>query len=239
MHDCVTVPLKFNPGSLVDFESRFTSALNDERNKVIVLTGGATYFCMGMDLVYISAAYDTSFVSQFGGILKMVRNSHKPVLAKVEGNVIAGGLALLSVVDFILASETASFSLPEASFGITPTVAMACLLERIRPHHLKYLVWSSNPISAKQALEWGLVDHVSAPEKLEQDTQVLSRKFSRVPTSVMRESKALLAEHQSFDATLSLGCQILENKLNDPQTIEKINRYLEDIKLFNDEYADD
>ncbi|AMO94707.1 enoyl-CoA hydratase/isomerase family protein [Collimonas fungivorans] len=239
MHECVAVPLKFNPGSLADFASRFASALNNERNKVIVLTGGATCFSMGMDLVYISTAYDASFVSQFAAILKMVRSSHKPVLAKVEGDVIAGGMALLAVADVILASESASFSLPEASFGITPAIAMSCLLERIRPHHLKYLVWNSNVVAAKQALEWGLVDHVSTPENLERDIQVLNRKLSRLVPSVIEESKMLLAERHSFERTLNIGCQLLENKLNDAQAMEKIRRYLEDIRLFNDEYAGD
>ncbi|MFA3761713.1 enoyl-CoA hydratase/isomerase family protein [Yersinia sp. 2544 StPb PI] len=239
MHEYVTVPIKFNPNSLADFESRFISALNNERYNVIVLTGGPTYFSMGMDLTYISTDYDANFVSQFCTILKMVRSSHKPVLAKVEGNVIAGGIALLSVVDFILSSDTASFSLPEVTFGITPTIAMSCLLERIRPHHLKYFVWSSSVISAKQALKWGLIDQVNILENLDQDIQVMSKKLSRVPTSAIKESKLLLTEHHSFDERLDLGGHLLVKKLNDSQTIEKICQYLENIKLFNDEYADD
>ena len=239
MHECVTVPVKFNPGSLADFESRFASAQNNERTKVIVIPGGASCFSMGMDLVYITTAYDASFVSQFAAILKMVRSCHKPVLAKVEGDVIAGGMALLAVADLILSSETASFSLPEASFDITPAIAMSCLLERIRPHHLKYLVWNSNVIAAKQALEWGIVDHISTPENLERDTRALSGKLSRLSPSVIGESKMLLAEHHSFERTLDMGSQLLENKLSDPKIIKKIHHYLEDIKLFNDEYADD
>ncbi|WP_016680284.1 enoyl-CoA hydratase/isomerase family protein, partial [Yersinia pestis] len=234
MHEYVTVPIKFSPDSLADFENRFISALNDERYKVIVLIGGPTYFSMGMDLTYISTHYDADFVSQFCHILKMVRNSHKPVLAKVEGNVIAGGLALLSVVDFILSSDSASFSLPEVTFGITPTIAMSCLLERIRPHHLKYFVWSSSVISAKQALKWGLIDQINTLENLDQDIQVISNKLSRIPKSAIRESKLLLAEQYSFEESLDLGSHLLVERLNDAQTIEKIRHYLEDIKLFND-----
>ncbi|WP_205905302.1 enoyl-CoA hydratase/isomerase family protein [Collimonas pratensis] len=231
--------MKFNPGTLADFDHRFAAALNNEQNKVIVLTGGAACFSMGMDLIYISSAYDASFVPQFGNVLAAVRNSCKPVLAKVEGDVIAGGMALLAVADVILSSETASFSLPEASFGITPAIAMSCLLERVRPHHLKYLVWSSNVIAAKQALEWGVVDQISTPENLDRDTQALGRKLSRLAPSVIGESKMLLAERRSFEKTLNMGCQLLANKLDDPQAIKKIRRYLEDIKLFNDEYADE
>lgn len=70
MHEYVTVPIKFSPDSLADFENRFISALNDERYKVIVLIGGPTYFSMGMDLTYISTHYDADFVSQFCHILK-------------------------------------------------------------------------------------------------------------------------------------------------------------------------
>jgi enoyl-CoA hydratase/carnithine racemase len=237
VHEFVAVPVKFNPAALEDFESRFLYALGNEKCKVIVLVGSSSYFSIGMDLTYISSAYGAGFVSQLSDILKMVKKSHKPVLARIDGNVIAGGMALLGVADFVLSSETATFSLPEAKFGIAPTIAMASLLERVRPHYLKHLVWNPGVISAKQACEWGIVDQTVQPENLDQEINALAHKLSRLPASVISESKALLAEHGCYEAMLDFGCQILESKLADPQAIAKISRYLEDISLFNDEYA--
>ncbi|KAG4080572.1 hypothetical protein HA402_008903 [Bradysia odoriphaga] len=150
---------------------------------------------MGMDLDYIATDYAPCFVVQFCNTLKMVRSSSKPVLAKVEGGVIAGGVALLSIVDFIIADEAASFSLPESAFGLTPAIAIACLLERIKPQHIKYLAWTSDAISAKQALEWGLVDKVSSAASLEQDVLLMRHRFSRTPASVIRESRQLLSKY--------------------------------------------
>lgn len=238
MHEFVAVPVKFNPGSLADFESRFLCALGNEKCKVVVLVGGDTYFSIGMDLNYISCGSDAGFVAQFSRILKMVKKCHKPVLARIDGNVIAGGMAMLGVVDFVLSSETASFSLPEARFGITPTIAMACLLERIRPHDLKRFVWNPGVISAKQACEWGIVDQVIKPENLARETNALADRLSRLHASVISESKSLLDEHARYETMLDLGCQILERKLADPEAIRKIGHYMEDISLFNDEYAD-
>lgn len=239
MHEFIAVPIKFNPDLLREFEISFGEALNNQQVDVIVLIGGDNYFCMGMDLDYIATDYAPSFVAQFCNILKMVKNSSKPVLAKIEGSVIAGGLALLSIVDFIIADETAFFSLPESAFGLTPAIAIACLLERIKPHHIKYLAWTSVAISAKQALEWGLVDKVSSEASLDQDILLMSHLFSRTPASVIRESRHLLRKHSSFEDIINQGGLLLQEKLKDVQVIEKISDYLENVRFFNDEYARD
>ncbi|WP_413726319.1 enoyl-CoA hydratase/isomerase family protein [Sodalis sp. RH16] len=238
MYEYVTVPIKFNPDLLSDFESRFETALKNSQFDVIVLTGGRTWFSMGMDLDYITKSYDPLFISQFYNILKMVKNSPKPVLAKVEGDVIAGGIALMSLADFVIACDTASFSLPESTIGITPSIAMSCLLERIAPHHLQSLVWSATAIPAIEALEWGMVDKMSTIENLEQDVRTMCNKFSKIPEYVIRESKLLINPRSSFDKTLELGAHLLRERLNDPLTLEKIRHYLECIRLFNDEYAE-
>ncbi|ALX97488.1 MULTISPECIES: enoyl-CoA hydratase/isomerase family protein [Serratia] len=239
MHEFITVPIKFNPDLLREFEISFGEALNNQQVDVIVLIGRDNYFCMGMDLDYIATDYAPCFVAQFCNTLKMVRSSSKPVLAKVEGSVIAGGVALLSMVDFIIADEAASFSLPESAFGLTPAIAIACLLERIKPQHIKYLAWTSDAISAKQALEWGLVDKVSSAASLEQDVLLMRHRFSRTPASVIRESRQLLSKYSPFEDVINLGGQLLQDKLKDIQVIEKISVYLENIRLFNDEYARD
>lgn len=239
MHEFITVPIKFNPDLLRQFEASFSEALNNKQVDVIVLIGRDDYFCMGMDLDYIATDYDPCFVMQFCSILIMVKSSSKPVLAKVEGRVIAGGVALLSIVDFIIADETVSFSMPESAFGLTPAIAIACLRERIKPHHIKYLAWSCAAISAKQALEWGLVDKVSSVASLEQDILSMSQTLSRTPASVIRESRQLLGKHASCEDVINLGGQLLQDKLKDVQVIERISDYLESVKLFNDEYAGD
>ncbi|MBC3215891.1 enoyl-CoA hydratase/isomerase family protein [Serratia fonticola] len=239
MHEFITVPIKFNPDLLRQFATSFGEALNNQQVDVIVLTGRDNYFCMGMDLDYIATDYDPCFVAQFCNTLKMMKSSSKPVLAKVEGGVIAGGLALLSTVDFIIADETASFCLPESAFGLTPAIAIACLLERIKPHHIKYLAWTSVAISAKQALEWGVVDKVSSEASLDQDILLMSHLFSRTPANVIRESRQLLSKYSSFEDVINQGGQLLQDKLKDIQMIEKISGYLENIRLFNDEYARD
>jgi polyketide biosynthesis enoyl-CoA hydratase PksH len=74
---------------------------------------------------------------------------------------------------------------------------------------------------------------------LEQDVLLMSHLFSRTPTSVIRESRQLLSKHSSFEDVINLGGQLLQDKLKDIQVIEKISAYLENIRLFNDEYARD
>lgn len=239
MFERVTVPLTLNPDSLADFDSSFMAARHSDRCRVILVTGGVRYFCTGMDLDYVLDSYEPGFATQFVNTLRMVRNSPKPVLACVEGAVIAGGMALLSVADIVVSSEVASFRLPEASFGVAPAIAIACLRERIAPSALKFLAWTSSAITARRAFDIGLVDYISTPDALDRDVRTLSKRLAGLPSAVLSASRTMLGIRGSFDDALEAGCDLLRSQLNDPGIKERIRCYREVAKSFNGECVDD
>ncbi len=109
----------------------------DERKdvQVIVLTGAGGTFCAGMDLKGFLAGEDpTSGGRGFAGIVE--RPPAKPIIAAVEGYALAGGFEVALSCDLIVASEEASFGLPEVTRGLVAAAGGLLRLPRRIPYHL-------------------------------------------------------------------------------------------------------
>jgi len=76
----------------------------------------------------------------------------------VRGKANAGGVGFVAASDIVLADETAQFSLSELLFGLYPALVLPFLVRRVGFQKAHYLTLMTQPISAKQAFEWGLVD---------------------------------------------------------------------------------
>ncbi len=239
LHEEIQVPMKFNPDTLKNFSSKFQKALDNKDSRVIVLVGGDKYFSIGMDLEYLTTKLEDDFITEAGEIFKQVKSSHKPVIAKVENNVIAGGLELLSLSDFIITTTDATFCLPEASFDIAPSIVMSSLMDRMNKKDIKYMVLTSEALSAEKAFRMGLVDEVVAPDEIDAKTVSWVKKFRSASKSVIEDTRFLLNQTGEFNDLLDIGCKMLENKLKEPQTMSQLKQYLEDIRMFNDEYTND
>lgn len=79
-------------------------------------------------------------------------------ISHVRGKANAGGLGFVAASDIVLANETAQFSLSELLFGLYPACVLLFLIRRIGFQRAHYFTLMTQPISAKQACEWGLVD---------------------------------------------------------------------------------
>ncbi len=112
-------------------------------------------------------------------IADWVRNGHQifgklqrlpiPVIARVEHYALGGGLELAMACDFIVASTQARFAQPEASLGVMPGWGGSYKLANlIGPARAKEMFFTGAQIDAQQAYEWGLVNHVCAPEQLDE-----------------------------------------------------------------------
>ncbi|MFF2372349.1 enoyl-CoA hydratase/isomerase family protein [Agromyces sp. NPDC058110] len=99
---------------------------------------------------------------------RMLRESAKPIVAAVQGPVAGGGLGFMLVADVIVASERASFASRYADIGLTPDCGVSTLLpEAVGTRRALELTLTSRTLSAQEALDWGLVAEVVAPEALD------------------------------------------------------------------------
>lgn len=137
----------------------------DRETRAVVLTGaGERAFCAGGDLKERNGMTDEAWREQHvifeQAALRLLR-CPVPVVAAVEGVALGGGCELAALSDFIVASETAQFGVPEITLGIFPGVGGTQLLPRILGAPLaKELIFTGRRMKADEARAAGLVNHL-------------------------------------------------------------------------------
>jgi enoyl-CoA hydratase/carnithine racemase len=182
-----------------------TAATADPAIRAVVLTGaGDRAFCAGADLSAGSGSfkYDYSLVGiPFVRLMKQARDLTLPLIARVNGHTMAGGMGMLGMCDMAIAVDNARFGMPEVKVGVFPMQIMA-VLQRLIPNRKLYeMALTGEPISAAEALDLGLVNYVVPAAEL--DTKVdwlLSRLLDKSPIAIRRGKYAMRqTESMSFD----------------------------------------
>jgi polyketide biosynthesis enoyl-CoA hydratase PksH len=135
----------------------------EESATVVVLSGTPEVFCFGADFRAIANA-PGAVPEQGDGPgplydlwLRLATGPYVTV-AHVRGKANAGGIGFVAASDIVLADESAQFSLSEMLFGLYPACVLPFLIRRIGFQKAHYLTLMTQPVSAQQACEWGLVD---------------------------------------------------------------------------------
>ena len=97
----------------------------------------------------------------YADLLRTVRTLHAPLVARVNGTCMAGGMGLLGMCDLAIAAPHAVFGLPEAKVGVFPMQVLAVLQAQVPQRFLAQLCLTGDPITAARALEIGLVTEVA------------------------------------------------------------------------------
>lgn len=130
--------------------------------KVLVLAGAPLVFCAGGDF-QAAAAGDDLDPAHLYDLWRRLSDGPFVSVAAVRGRVNAGGVGLAAACDMVLAESNASFALSELLFGLFPACVLPFLIRRVGAQRAHYLTLSTQPVSAAQALDWGLVDAVEDP----------------------------------------------------------------------------
>lgn len=175
--------------------------------RVVVLRGAGGHFCAGADLKDMAAARMRAMqgseagsdpIAQvnaaFGHLCAAFAATPLAVVAVLEGTVMGGGLGLACVADVAIASETASFRLPETSLGVVPAQIAPFLVERLGYSQAKRLAVTGGRLDAAAALALGLV-HLQVPTAQLQTTldAVLADILACAP-GALAATKALMAK---------------------------------------------
>jgi enoyl-CoA hydratase/carnithine racemase len=181
------------------------AAETDPGTRAVVLTGaGDKAFCAGADLSAGSGSfkYDYSKIGlSFVKLMKQARNLTLPLIARVNGHAMAGGLGLLGMCDMAIGVDTARFGMPEVKVGVFPMQIMAVLQRLIPSRKLYEMALTGEPVTAAEALELGLLNYVVPAAEL--DTKLdwlLSRLLDKSPTAIRRGKYAMRTTEQlNFD----------------------------------------
>jgi enoyl-CoA hydratase/carnithine racemase len=156
----------------------------------IVITGvGSKAFCAGADL-QSAQAFTTDYSDPTGHLARLLRSakaSHIPLIARVNGACMAGGMGLMAMCDMAVSTPQAVFGLPEVKVGVFPAQVLAVLQHLIPHRKLAEMCLTGEPLTATQALDIGLINYVSAEEALDGKLQwLLDRLLDKSPAAIRR-----------------------------------------------------
>lgn len=152
----------------------FRSLPGREDVRVVVLTGEGRSFCAGADLAFMRAASDYSFEQNVADgeaifdLMQAVDDCPKPVIGRINGAAIGGGVGLVSCCDIVIASDRVRFGLSEVRLGILPAVISPFVLAKIGEANGRELFLTGERFDAYHAQRIGLVQHVVPHEQLDE-----------------------------------------------------------------------
>ena len=179
----------------------FRAFRDDDNLRVCILRAeGSKFFCPGWDLKAAAGgdAVDGDYgVGGFGG-LQELPNLNKPVIVAVNGICCGGGLELALSGDLILCSTNATFALPEIRSGTVADAASIKLPKRIPYHVAMDLLLTGRWFDAEEALRWGIVKEICAPDELLGKAWDLARLLESGPPLVYAAIKEVVREAENM-----------------------------------------
>ncbi len=166
----------------------------DESVWAIILRGaGERAFCAGADLKARRDFSPEQWAAQralFRGMFKKMRTVPQPMIAAVHGFALGGGTELAMLADFIVASDDATFGLTEVSLGIIPGGGGTQNLPRlIGRNRAKEMIFTARRITATEAKQFGLVNHVVAREQLLPTATLIAQDMLKNSPFAVRQAK--------------------------------------------------
>ena len=186
----------------------------DRSIRCVIITGaGEKVFCAGADLKERAEMEMIQVRKTVGLIRENINNIEalpQPVIAAINGMAFGGGTELALACDIRVASETAKFGLTETSLGIIPGAGGTQRLPRlIGKGRAKELIFTARRIDAQEAEKIGLIEYVTAPDKLiEKAFEIAGMIAGNGPIAV---AQAKFAIDKGYDVDLNTGLSIEQN----------------------------
>ncbi|RYF82529.1 MAG: enoyl-CoA hydratase/isomerase family protein [Comamonadaceae bacterium] len=176
--------------------------------RAIVLTAaGDKAFCAGGDLQPGQGfVFDFSRPSvDYADLLREAQAATLPIVVRVNGTCMAGGMGLLCMADLAVAADHALFGLPEVKVGVFPMQVLSLLQNLVPRRVVREWALSGEPFDAATALSHGLVNHVVPARDLDAKVEwLLARLVDKSPTAIRRGKYAMRAiEAMSFEQAIA------------------------------------
>jgi enoyl-CoA hydratase/carnithine racemase len=219
---------------LAGLREALARADSDAAVRALCITGsGERAFCSGMDLVSAGAGLHEAGMQAVPGayaaLLAEMSRMGKPIVACVNGAVMAGGLGLLAACDLAVAADDATFGAPEVDVGLFPYMAMAPLSRVVGRRAALEMVFTARKLDAEEALRIGLVNRIVPRAELAGATQALLDTLAqKSPTALRMGRRAVYATQDlPYEEQLeNLRGRLVEN-LATEDALEGISAFLQ------------
>jgi methylglutaconyl-CoA hydratase len=215
--------------------SCIASAEDDPSVRVVVLAGAGKAFCAGADLAWMSKAVAYNQVENladaedFALMLERIDTLSRPVIGRVHGAALGGGVGIAAVCDIVIAAETAPFGLTEVKLGILPAVISPYVIRKIGVSAARELFLTGSRFGAERARELRLVHEVVPETDLD---EAVDRRIAELLTSgpgAVAAAKALIRDvaGESPKDVIGLTTSRIAAQRVSPEGQEGIRAFLE------------
>src|SRR6516225_4161939 len=174
------------------------AALADEAVRVIVLTNTGPAFCAGADLSggtpAVAGGDERRGARRDGlaGLLAAIEDSAKPVVARIAGHCVAGGIGLAAACDISVAGDAARFGFTEVRIGVAPAIISVVCLPKLRRSDALELFLSGERISAARSAEVGLITRAVPAADLDAEVAAVVARLLAGGPSALAAAKRLV-----------------------------------------------
>jgi enoyl-CoA hydratase/carnithine racemase len=218
---------------MAEFARGMADIANDDAVRAIVVTGAGTRaFSGGVNIDEMAQIEGPdaarAFITDVHQMCDSVRRTPVPVIATVRGHCYGGALELIASCDLRIAASDARFGMPEVRLGIPSVVEAAILPMLIGWGRTRRLLYTGEPILAEQALAWGLVEEVAAPERLDDAVDACLAAILACGPAAIRQQKALMQawERLPLAAAIAAGIDAFADAYRGPEPKAMMEAFL-------------
>lgn len=190
----------FNEGLIAELTETFTSLGARPELRAIVLAAEGKAFCAGADLNWMQAFATHSWdenhadATRLADMLWAIYSCPVPVIARVQGDVYAGGVGLVACCDLVVAVEGAGFCLSEAKLGLLPATIAPYVVRALGEQASRRYFVTAERFSATEAHRLGLVHELAFPETLDERVDALVATIKANGPAAVRACKQLVKD---------------------------------------------
>ncbi|MEK6625126.1 MAG: enoyl-CoA hydratase-related protein [Bdellovibrionota bacterium] len=194
----------FNDVMISELTELFTQWSLQKTIRLVVVTGAGKSFCAGGDINWMKKMKDYSFEDNvrdakiMGSMFWVINRFPRPVIACVNGPAMGGGVGLLSVADYVLAVDSATFGLTETRLGLVPAVISPFVMAKIGHSNARSTFLSGERFSTQRAMQMGLVHQICGSGELDACLEKTVHEFLKSGPLAQGEAKNLIFNVQAL-----------------------------------------
>jgi methylglutaconyl-CoA hydratase len=200
----------FNDEVITELTQAFQTAAASAETRAVLLAAEGPAFCAGADLNWMrrmadyTRAENLADAAKLAEMLRVMYDCPKPTIARIQGDVVAGGMGLVAACDMAVAVDSAGFCLSEVKLGLIPATISPYVIRSMgaRAAHRYFL--TAERFTAQEALRIGFVHEVVQAEQLDAKVAELVKALVNASPNAVRSCKELVqtVAHREIDGTL-------------------------------------
>lgn len=225
----------FNAELIASLQAAFADLGRDDAVRAVVLSGSGKLFCGGADINWMRAALELDEAGnvedarRMSDMFRTIDRCPKPVIGKIHGAALGGGVGLVSVCDIAIAASDTIFGFTETKLGILPATIAPFAIAKIGASHARALFLTGERFGCERALLAGLVHQTADESELDIAVERVVRELLSAGPHAVSAAKALIAgvAAASYDESRDLTAHAIARQRITPEAQEGLRAFLE------------